>query len=92
MEVTEGIDKAIEELRPGLPGMEIDATIFRPATFVEQSLDNLKTALIIGVGLVVLIIAAFLFAFRTAFISLIAIPLSLLAAVIALDLQGIPST
>jgi CzcA family heavy metal efflux pump len=88
MEVTEGIDKAIEELRPGLPGMEIDATIFRPATFVEQSLDNLKTALIIGVGLVVLIIAAFLFAFRTAFISLIAIPLSLLAAVIALDLQG----
>ena len=88
MEVTEGIDKAIEELRPGLPGMEIDATIFRPATFVEQSLDNLKTALIIGVGLVVLIIAAFLFAFRTAFISLIAIPLSLIAAVIALDLQG----
>jgi CzcA family heavy metal efflux pump len=88
MEVTDGIDDAIEELRPGLPGMAIDATIFRPATFVEQSLDNLKTALIIGVALVVLIIAAFLFAFRTAFISLIAIPLSLLAAVIALDLQG----
>jgi CzcA family heavy metal efflux pump len=88
MEVTEGIDKAIEELSPGLPGMEIDATIFRPATFVEQSLDNLKTALIIGIALVVLIIAAFLFEFRTAFISLIAIPLSLLAAVVALDLQG----
>jgi CzcA family heavy metal efflux pump len=88
MEVTRGIEQAVEELRPGLPGMEIDTTLFRPATFVEQSLDNLTTALIIGVALVVLIIAAFLFEFRTAFISLIAIPLSLVAAVVALDLQG----
>jgi CzcA family heavy metal efflux pump len=88
MEVTRGIEKAIDELRPGLPGMAIDTTIFRPATFVEQSIDNLTKALIIGVVLVILIIAAFLFEFRTAFISLIAIPLSLLAALIALDLQG----
>jgi CzcA family heavy metal efflux pump len=88
MEVTRGIEKAIDELRPGLPGMAIDTTIFRPATFVEQSINNLTKALIIGVLLVTLIIAAFLFEFRTAFISLIAIPLSLLAALIALDLQG----
>jgi CzcA family heavy metal efflux pump len=88
MEVTRGIEKAIDELRPGLPGMAIDTTIFRPATFVEQSIDNLTKALIIGVVLVILIIAAFLFEFRTAFISLIAIPLSLLAAILALDLQG----
>ena len=88
MEVTRGIEDAIDELRPGLPGMAIDTTIFRPATFVEQSLDNLTRALIIGIALVVLIIAAFLFEFRTAFISLIAIPLSLIAAVLVLDLQG----
>ena len=36
-------------MRPGLPGMEIDTTIFRPATFIEQSIDNLTTALILGV-------------------------------------------
>ena len=61
--------------------MEIDTTIFRPATFIEQSIDNLTTALLLGVPLVILIIVAFLFEWRTAFISLIAIPLSLVAAV-----------
>jgi CzcA family heavy metal efflux pump len=88
MEVTRGIENAMDELRPGLPGLQFDTTIFRPATFVEQSLDNLTKALIIGVLLVIAIIAAFLFEFRTAFISLVAIPLSLLAAVLALDLRG----
>ena len=61
MEVTQGVEDAIDELRPGLPGMEIDTTIFRPATFIEQSIDNLTTALLIGMLLVILIIAAFLF-------------------------------
>ena len=86
MEVTEGIEEAVDEMRPGLPGMAIDTTIFRPATFIEQSIDNLTRALLIGVLLVMLIIAAFLFEWRTAFISLIAIPLSLLAAILTLDL------
>jgi CzcA family heavy metal efflux pump len=87
MEVTQGVEDAIEEMRPGLPGMEIDTTIFRPATFIEQSIDNLTTALLVGVLLVIFIIVAFLFEWRTAFISLIAIPLSLLAAILVLDLS-----
>jgi len=88
MEVTSGIEDAVDDMRPGLPGVDIDTTIFRPATFIEQSIDNLTTALLIGVLLVILIIAAFLFEFRTAFISLIAIPLSLIAAVLVLDIRG----
>lgn len=88
MEVTRGVEAAMEEMRPGLPGIVFDTTIFRPATFIEQSIDNLTTALLIGVALVVAIIAAFLFEWRTAFISLIAIPLSLIAAVLVLDLGG----
>src|SRR5919109_600557 len=67
MEVTRGVERAIDDLRPGLPGIAIDTTIFRPATFIEQSIDNLTTALWIGVLLVMLIIGAFLFQFRTAF-------------------------
>src|SRR5215207_3065601 len=51
---------------------------------VEEALDHLTEALLIGVLLVILILAAFLFEWRTAFISLIAIPLSLLAAVLVL--------
>ncbi|MEA2177009.1 MAG: hypothetical protein QOG77_306 [Solirubrobacteraceae bacterium] len=88
MEVTHGVEGAVHDMRPGLPGMEIDTTIFRPATFIEQSIDNLTSALLIGVLLVILIIAAFLFEWRTAFISLVAIPLSLLAAILVLDLRG----
>ena len=87
MEVTQGIEDAMDEMKPGLPGMEIDTTIFRPATFIEQSIDNLTRALLIGILLVILIIAAFLFDWRTAFISLIAIPLSLIAAILVLDLR-----
>src|SRR6185295_20218484 len=60
MEVTRGVERAIDDLRPGLPGIAIDTTIFRPATFIEQSIGNLTTALLIGVLLVILIIAAFL--------------------------------
>jgi CzcA family heavy metal efflux pump len=87
MEVTNGIEEAIDQMRPGLPGLAIDTTIFRPATFIEQSIDNLTTALLVGVLLVILIIAAFLFELRTAFISLIAIPLSLITAVLVLDMR-----
>src|ERR687894_383075 len=88
VEVTRGIEEAIDDMRPGLPGIEIDTTIFRPATFIELAIANLTTALLLGVLLVVLILAAFLFEWRTAFISLIAIPLSLIAAVLVLVLRG----
>jgi CzcA family heavy metal efflux pump len=88
LEVTRGVEEAIEEMRPGLPGMEIDTTIFRPATFIETAIDNLTRALLLGVLLVILILAVFLFEWRTAFISLIAIPLSLIAAVLVLGLRG----
>ena len=87
VEVTKGVDTALTQLKAGLPGVEVDATIFRPATFIEQSIDNLSKALLIGVLLVIVIIMAFLFELRTAFISLIAIPLSLLAAVLVLDVR-----
>ena len=89
MEVTEGIEDAMKEMQPGLPSIEVDTTIFRPATFIEQSIDNLTRALLIGIFLVILIIVAFLFEWRTAFISLIAIPLSLLAAILVLDIRDV---
>ena len=91
VEVTRGVEEAMREMQPGLPGITVDTTIFRPATFIEQSLDNLRVAMLLGIALVALIIIAFLFEWRTAFISLIAIPLSLVAAVLILDARGSPS-
>ena len=88
LEVTRGVDQALQELAPGLRGIEVDPTIFRPATFIEQSIVNLTNAMLVGILLVILIIVAFLYEWRTALISLVAIPLSLVAAVLVLDLSG----
>jgi CzcA family heavy metal efflux pump len=88
LDVTRGIEAALASLRPGLPGIEIDSTIFRPATFIEQSVHNLTRALIIGSILVIIVLGAFLFEWRVALISLIAIPLSLTAAGVVLYYKG----
>jgi CzcA family heavy metal efflux pump len=87
LEVTRGVEAALDELRPGLPGMEIDATIFRPATFVETAIHNLSRALLLGSLLVILILIMFLYDWRAAVISAVAIPLSLLAAGFVLYLR-----
>ena len=86
--MTEGVEEALEVLRPGLRGVEIDSTIFRPATFIETAIDNLTRALLIGCLLVVVILGLFLFEWRTAVISLVAIPLSLVAAGLVLTFRG----
>src|SRR5258708_21709095 len=80
LDVTRGIEKALDAMRPGLPDVKLDPTIFRPATFIEISLHNLTLALIVGSVLVIVILGAFLFEWRVALISVTAIPLSLLAA------------
>jgi CzcA family heavy metal efflux pump len=88
LEVTHQVEAALEALRPGLADVELDATIFRPATFIERSLSNLTHALTLGCALVALILIVFLFDWRTALISLTAIPLSLVAAVLAITAAG----
>ncbi len=88
VDVTTGVDAAIEELRPGLVGIEIDTSIFRPATFIELAIDNLTIALLLGCLLVILIIALFLFEWRTAVISVASIPISLVAAGLVLYWTG----
>lgn len=88
LEVTRNVEQAIAQLRPGLKEIELDTTIFRPATFIEISLDNLRQALIWGCILVAIILILFLFEWRTALISLTAIPLSLMAAALVLYSRG----
>lgn len=83
--VTRGVEAAMAELRPALAGVEFDTTVFRPATFVERSLHNLGEAMLLGCALVVLVLLAFLCEWRTALISLLAIPLSIAAAALVLD-------
>jgi CzcA family heavy metal efflux pump len=88
LDVTQGVEQALDELQPGLPGIEIDTHIFRASNFIETAIDNLTHALLIGALLVVLVLGAFLFDWRAALISVVAIPLSLVAAGLVLYWRG----
>ncbi|HXF64838.1 MAG TPA: efflux RND transporter permease subunit, partial [Caldilineaceae bacterium] len=88
VEVTKGVEAAIDEMRPGLPGIEIDTTIFRPATFVEVALDNLVRSLMIGAGLVVVVLLLFLWDWRIALISATIIPVTAVITLLILSISG----
>jgi len=88
LQATRDVEAALAELGQGLPGLEIDSSIFRPADFIQLAFENLTRALIIGCLLVMVVLGAFLFEWRTALISLVAIPLSLVAGGLVLYLRG----
>jgi CzcA family heavy metal efflux pump len=87
-EVTSGVEDALGKLQPGLTGMKFDTNVFQPATYIVDALDNLRLAFIIAGVLLALVLAAFLFSWRTTLISLVTIPLSLVAAALVLYLRG----
>lgn len=80
LELTRAVEAAFDELKPGLKDVKVDTTIFRPATFIERSIDNLTRALMIGCAMVAAVLFLFTRDWRQATISLVAIPLSLLGA------------
>jgi CzcA family heavy metal efflux pump len=90
LEVTQNIEAALDELKPGLQGAQIHLypDLFRPANFVNTAVHNIGRSLLIGAVLVSIVLLFFLFNLRVAFISLTAIPLSLLSAIIILNAFG----
>jgi CzcA family heavy metal efflux pump len=90
LDVTRGVEDAINQMRPGLQGIEIDTAIFRPATFIDQSISNLTESLLIGAVLVVIVLLFFLYEWRVALISATIIPLSLMASLLVLNLRDVP--
>lgn len=88
LEVTRDLEAALDELRPGLSGVEIDPAIFRPATFIKQALGNLSLSLLIGFALVLLALGIFLLEWRVVLVCLVAIPLSFMAALLVFYLRG----
>ena len=82
------VEDAMTKMAPGLTDITIDTEIFRPATFIQTSIDNLTTAMIVAGVLVSLILFFFLFDWRIALISVVAVPVSLLTAMLVLFYQG----
>jgi CzcA family heavy metal efflux pump len=90
LELTDKIDLAINDLKTTLPAhLQIRSDIFRQADFIERAVNNVSKALFEGGFFVAIILFLFLLSFRTTVISLIAIPLSLLVAVITLRWLGL---
>ncbi len=89
-EVTVAVEAALAELKPAIAaeGLELHASLFRPATFIDIAIGNMTTSLLIGAALVAAVLFVFLFNFRTGLISITAIPLSLLTAAIVLQHMG----
>ena len=90
LELTERIDQELSDIESTLPtGIQINRSIFRQADFIETAVDNVLEALRNGAILVVVILFLFLWSARTTFISVLAIPLSLITSVLALKLMDI---
>jgi CzcA family heavy metal efflux pump len=88
LDVTNGIDKALSAMAPSMPGVHVNNQIFRQASFIQIAIHNLSQSVLLGCILVVFVLLMFLFQWRAALVSLLAIPLSLAAAEIVLVALG----
>jgi CzcA family heavy metal efflux pump len=91
LEVTRRVEAELARLEPGLKaqGVTYHRALFRQSTFIENSVGNVTHSLLVGAVLVCVVLFVFLFDLRIAFISLTAIPLSLLGAVLVLWGAGV---
>jgi Cu/Ag efflux pump CusA len=88
-QVTRAVEAALAELAPGMKGIEVDTTIYRPAGFIEQATKNLSTGMLIAYLLLIIAVFALMGSWRAAVIAAVTIPLSLFAAGFVLHLRGV---
>lgn len=90
LELTEKLDRSLSELQKTLPAdVKISTDIFRQARFIDSSIDNVQKSLYEGAFFVVIVLFFFLMNIRTTLISLVTIPISILVAILVLDLLGL---
>lgn len=90
LEVTRSIESTLAELQRTLPDdVVIDTEAFQQADFIKRAVSNVRDAIIEGGVMVTIVLFIFLWNFRTTFISLTAIPLSLVVAILAMEAWGI---
>ena len=89
LELTRRLDATLDEIEVALPaGMKIDRNVFRQSDFIERALANLTLALRDGAFLVVIVVLVFLMNVRAAMITLVAIPVSMVTAIVAMSWFG----
>jgi Cu/Ag efflux pump CusA len=88
VQVARDIEAAMASLAPGLSGITVDTSVYRPATFIHSALSNIGLAALIAVLLVFVVLLAIFAGWRPAVVGLVAVPLSLTAAAFVLYLRG----
>lgn len=85
LQLTEDLDKAIEEIKEQLPAcVEVRTDLYRQQSFIDSSINNIQHSLVEGAIFVVLVLFIFLMNWRTTLISLVTIPLALLVSILTL--------
>ncbi len=88
--LTAQIDQLLEDLEPSLPAdLKVNREVFRQADFIQNAVNNVVEALIDAALIVCVILVLFLLNLRTTLITLLALPLSLAAGLLALDALGL---
>jgi Cu/Ag efflux pump CusA len=88
-EITAALEAAMEDLKPGLSGINVDTSVYRPATFLESAVQNLGTGLLVGLLLAALLLGLFFKSWRMALVGLIVLTVSTAAALLMLFVLGI---
>ncbi|TME49243.1 MAG: efflux RND transporter permease subunit [Chloroflexi bacterium] len=88
LDVTRAVDEKLNTLRGGLPGVNIDSTVFRPASFIRTAIGHYGRALLLGALLLIAVLLIFLGHWRPTLAGAVAILTSLAAALFVLHLRG----
>lgn len=89
LQLTKALDQVFVDLQRTLPrGMVLESKVFRQADFIERAVQNVVRALIEGLVLVSLVVLVFLASWRATLVTLAAIPVSVVAALIAVNAVG----
>ncbi|MDQ1415692.1 MAG: hypothetical protein QOF81_1305, partial [Acidimicrobiaceae bacterium] len=86
--VTHGLEAALGQLKPSLTGIQIDNTIYRPQSFIDTAIDNLRRAAVPGALLAIALLALLLLSWRAAVVAAATIPVSVVAAAAVLSVRG----
>ena len=87
-QVTRDVDEALDAMAPGLAGIEMNAHVFRPASYITTALRQLGIAGLVGGLLLVVAVGALFISWRAVLIPVVAVPLSLVSAAWVLHLRG----
>jgi Cu/Ag efflux pump CusA len=88
VDVTHEIEETLNELKPGLHGIDINPHVYRPATYIETGMRNVGRGLAVGFALLIVGLFALALSWRTALITVAGVVLSVLAAAAVLYLRG----